>query len=494
MFTSLVQYHNKLVSGENKPFPAPEYEHNIRLKKGRQLTRAILILTIISLLFTGCNTIPSTKPSPTPEPTSVPTKTSTPTAQPSNTPTSTPTEVPTPTPTLGPPPITGENFLDHLEDIQDHIFGYLEVVDLDRPVVNFISQESYEENLESMSLNLSSEKLSLETVRLHLFNLSSVLYKYENFFQNKQKTTKFLNGGVYYEIRNNEINLVENYSDTEMQLAKYVIAITTYVLNDFLDKNSEKWLETGVPRTHQENDVFEPLVNGLAFHVLDRWLKEHQSPEATIPEPLLDRSQHFPGFVPEYFLAKERMDLDYGMPFVAHIEKTKGLQEIYKIILDLPEQSSIIAHPESYPDMITTQLVPVDLRPELGEDWQIVDADLMGEIFLFQLLAYNIHPESQVDVEQAKKLASSWGNDFFLVYSNSKTGDLFVTYTVMVKDSMSFTNLRSKLDRLSSVSARAGIPAMLFEQPNQTCTLILSYDPETFSLAYDAFFASQFGK
>lgn len=454
------------------------------------MKKALLLLSLLSLLFgSACNLIPGAKPSPT-----TPTKTSTPTLVPTNTPTSTPTEVPTATPTLGPPPITGENFLDHLEEIQDHVFSYLGIVDLERPVVKFMDMEEYEEKLESIRLTLSGEELSLETARLHLFNLSSVLYKFENFFQDKHKTTKVLYGGVFYDSKNKEIYLVENYSDSEMQLAKYVMAITSYIFFDFIEKNAEEWLVSGAPRSFQENDVFEPLMGGLSFHIASRWLKEHQGPDATLPAPLLDRSQYFPGFVPQYLLAKERMDLDYGMPFVAHIEKTKGLPAILNIFLNPPKQSSLLAHPESYPDMITTKMKLIDLRPKLGEDWQIVSADVMGEIFLSQFLAYNIHPEAQVDLEQAKKLASDWGNDYYLVYFNSKTNELFAIYSVMIKDPMSFTNLRSKFERISSVYTRAGTPARLVGQDNQTCTLILSYEPETLATASEAFWAIEFGK
>lgn len=112
------------------------------------MKKTLLIIIFLSLLFSsGCNLIATLKPSPTPEPTNTPTKTSTPTSTPTITPSATPTEVPTPTPTLGPPPITSETFLDHLEEIQDHVFGYFGLNNIEKPEIVCIDMEAYEEHL-----------------------------------------------------------------------------------------------------------------------------------------------------------------------------------------------------------------------------------------------------------------------------------------------------------------------------------------------------------
>ena len=143
------------------------------------MKRVFILLSLFILTFSSaCNIIKAFKPSPTPEPTATSTKTPTPTVTFTPSPTSTPTETPTPTPTLGPPPITSENFLDHLDEIQQHIFGFFEVDDIEPLEVVFITEEEYLEVFQTPEETIDMYDLAYNSIILDLFNLTSPAYDY----------------------------------------------------------------------------------------------------------------------------------------------------------------------------------------------------------------------------------------------------------------------------------------------------------------------------
>ncbi len=461
------------------------------MKKEPVMKKTILMLMLLSLLFTsGCNLIPSLQPSPTPEPTNTPTKTSTPTSTPTMTPTATPTEVPTPTPTLGPPPITSENFLDHLEEIQDHVFGYFRLKDIERPEVLFISMEAYEELLPTKVDVEITQAMEIQHIILGLFNLVPMFYKFNAFLEARQKTERVFNGGVLLDSEARQIKLVENYQDLEMQRAAYIVFLTKYVFYDHVIKNLERWIAGGQPKSSGQNMIGPIIIDGTALYVLEKWLKEHGGEGATIPEILLDRTVLIERRIPDYIKATENTFFEEGLPFIRAIVGKKGLQETLKAFIEPPEHNIIILFPETYPNYMATNIEIFDLTPALGDNWELVVSDSLGGMFLEQLLTKNIFSDFQLEKEKSREISAAWGNDYYALYYNTETYQLILTYSVMLKEAEAYKKLGYFLERFIEKINLTGTPSVFFKQKNQTYTLILTHDGRTLVDATKAYKAT----
>lgn len=455
------------------------------------MKKTLLIIIFLSLLFSsGCNLIATLKPSPTPEPTNTPTKTSTPTSTPTITPSATPTEVPTPTPTLGPPPITSETFLDHLEEIQDHVFGYFGLNNIEKPEIVFIDMEAYEEHLPIKVDQEVTQAMEVQNIFMALFNLTPMLYKFDAFLEARQKSERAFNGGVLLDSEARQIMLVENYEDPEMQLAVYVIFLTQYVFYDHVTKNLERWIEFGQAENYDQAAIAPMIIRGTGIYVLEKWLKEHGGEGATIPEVILDRSLLFERRIPAYIRATENAYVEYGLPFVRAIAAKKGLKEVLTAIIELPEHNNVIAFPETYPSYMATNIEIFNLLPALGADWEIVAHDKLGGIFLERLLTNTIHADIQLDKEAAREISAAWGDDFYSVYYNPKTYNLILTYSVMLKDADAYKKPGYQLEKIIEKFYLSGTPSAFFDQKNQTYTIILVHDGRTLIDATKAYNAT----
>lgn len=450
--------------------------------------RLFLLLSLFVLIFSSaCNIIKAFKPSPTPEPTATSTKTPTPTVTFTPSPTSTPTEIPTPTPTLGPPPITSENFLDHLDEIQQHIFGFFEVDDIEPLEVVFITEEEYLEVFQTPEETIDMYDLAYNSIILDLFNLTSPAYDYGNFLLYKAMTDPIFYGGTLTDYAENRVKLVEDYEDPEMQLVNFILRVETYVFLDHCRKHDNFSAFNSKDDITNLKNVKNAIGLGTTYYTIQKWFNEYGDPEAEIPEGFLRQYTLLPGVVPLFIRARESIPVEYGIPFVEHIDKTYGLKKMLDIAIDMPMFSSTVAHPERYPNEITTNIELAPLASALSDDWEIVDYDIMGEMFLVHFLENVLQQGVATDPETARQIGASWGMDFLILFANNANDEIFLSYTIMLTDAEQYEVLGEELDAIISAMVNTGTPAVLNKEKNYTYNILIAFKEEVLQEAIEAY-------
>ena len=119
------------------------------------------------------------------------------------------------------------------------------------------------------------------------------------------------------------------------------------------------------------------------------------------------------------FISKDLLfPYDYGYSFVEYLYQRGGWGEVNQAYNAPPVTTEQILHPEKYPNDLPVPVSLPDLQPDLGESWQEIDRNVMGEWFTYLILAHGIEEKSQLNETRAKDASEGWGGDAYSVYFN----------------------------------------------------------------------------
>lgn len=121
-----------------------------------------------------------------------------------------------------------------------------------------------------------------------------------------------------------------------------------------------------------------------------------------------------PRVIREFFL----FPYTYGESFVATLYEEGGWERVNGAYFVLPASTEHILHPQRYLEGDQPQPVVIpSLEDVLGDGWQLLYDDTVGEFFLRTYL------ESRVEPPVAAVAAEGWGGDQCVVYHNDATGE-----------------------------------------------------------------------
>nr|MBA3643589.1 hypothetical protein [Chloroflexia bacterium] len=114
-----------------------------------------------------------------------------------------------------------------------------------------------------------------------------------------------------------------------------------------------------------------------------------------------------------------------GQPFVEAIRADGGWEAVDAAYDDPPVSTEQILHPEKYLDRDDpTPVTLPDLAPTLGEGWDIVDEDVVGELQTAVLLA-NLQPGEAISMtsglnlpDEALAAAAGWDGDRYALWAD----------------------------------------------------------------------------
>lgn len=117
---------------------------------------------------------------------------------------------------------------------------------------------------------------------------------------------------------------------------------------------------------------------------------------------------------------------DAGPDFARFIWESGNYAGLDAAWANPPQSTEQILHPEKYVGEEDPLLVTLpDLQPLLGEDWLLVEENVLGEFMLSQYLS------QQLNETQVATAVSGWGGDRFAIYSNEADDSfLLVLHTV----------------------------------------------------------------
>ncbi|HUF38266.1 MAG TPA: hypothetical protein VMN57_07075, partial [Anaerolineales bacterium] len=82
---------------------------------------------------------------------------------------------------------------------------------------------------------------------------------------------------------------------------------------------------------------------------------------------------------------------------------------------------------EKYPGDAPVVVSLPDLLPVLGESWELLDDNVMGEWYTYLILAHGTDAGARLPDDEAAAAAAGWGGDRYVVYHHRESGE-----TVMV--------------------------------------------------------------
>jgi hypothetical protein len=133
--------------------------------------------------------------------------------------------------------------------------------------------------------------------------------------------------------------------------------------------------------------------------------------------PVYDSS---PEFMKEDFL----FPYSAGQEFVQVLYDQGGWQAVNNTYSNPPVSTEQIMHPSRYPTDIPIKVELPDLSSLLGESWEQIQSDVIGEWYTYLMLAKGYQLDSRLDDETARKAAEGWGGDAFQLYHNPNTDQI----------------------------------------------------------------------
>jgi len=130
---------------------------------------------------------------------------------------------------------------------------------------------------------------------------------------------------------------------------------------------------------------------------------------------------------PVYDSAPEYMKSDFMFPYVQGQEFVQvlydqgGWQAVNNAYANPPVSTEQIIHPFRYPGDTPITVVLPDLTLTLGDGWEQVVSDVVGEWYTYLILAKGYDPAIRIDDNDAYRAAEGWGGDAYAVYHNATT-------------------------------------------------------------------------
>jgi hypothetical protein len=153
------------------------------------------------------------------------------------------------------------------------------------------------------------------------------------------------------------------------------------------------------------NATFFMLRWARSFLTLDEQLQvgveagEQEPPPSDIP-PFISRMQEWPY-------------LD-GMAFVVALESEGGVDAIDAAFLDPPVSTEQVIHPERYPDDVPVPVDVPDVADRLGQGWEDLDVQLVGEAWLDVALGLRL------DEAGATAASTGWDGGIYRAWSDGR--------------------------------------------------------------------------
>jgi hypothetical protein len=172
------------------------------------------------------------------------------------------------------------------------------------------------------------------------------------------------------------------------------------------------------------------LATGDVTLMQEQWIETY--PIDFEPEEYFNLEDPDPLFqdywAPAYFNVYRNFAVRYGYPFVTHLYEQNGWQTINYTYRYPPETSEQVMHPEKYDAREARVLLyDPDLQPTLGEGWELVERETLGEWRSFLLLTATDYPGAIRPEDEASAAAAGWGGDTYQMFANAESGAVVLT-------------------------------------------------------------------
>ncbi len=171
----------------------------------------------------------------------------------------------------------------------------------------------------------------------------------------------------------------------------------------------------------QRCQAIQALVEGDATMLMNQWWLQYAGPQdyqdiLTYNPPRQAIPDEFP---PPFVLEDANFPYVEGFNFVQYLYERGNWAAVNQVYSDLPSSTEQILHPAKYLNNEAPILVLAPpIEEALGEEWQTISTDVLGEWWTYLLLAFGADNAAQIDVDTASEAAAGWGGDVYQVFYN----------------------------------------------------------------------------
>lgn len=372
----------------------------------------------------------------TPDYNVTPTATNTPPAQPTAEPTWTPqvteeagsstlapNETPTVTPTTAPLPNAIESQIEEIETQIEILRGKAGPTELIR------------EFMTADKLQSEMEILLIDADRLSDFEDDQIVLKALGLARGDANLTEnLLNNyadsiGGFYSPETEKVYVVGSQVDGFGSFEKYIYALEyAHVLQDNNFNLSNIGYYPKCTQAAQACQALNALVKGEAALVQQLWLGQN-APEDVQAIADLEQAPVLFGSNQSSFFAKDAtFATTHGLAFVEYLFNNGGWNAVDRAFSVIPSTTEQIMHPEKYQQREEAggMAYPsyIDL---LGQQWELIREDSLGEWYTYLLLGYNDYPTAQRPDSEAAIAAAGWSVDRYQVFYNPEEQQTFLS-------------------------------------------------------------------
>lgn len=281
--------------------------------------------------------------------------------------------------------------------------------------------------LEDFFADYSEEDSQNDAIILDLFGLLNKDYDLYNLYLDLY--SEQIAG--FYDDETREMVIVQGEAFTGSEKATYAHEFT-HALQDeaFNLKEGLKLDETYCLLDSEYCAAVQALVEGDATLTETIWLIDHSSSQdkrdilemyESYQSPIYDSA---PDFLQEDFL----FAYSQGLEFVQSLHDEGGFAAVDAAFLNPPVSTEQILHPDRYPEDVPVKIDLPDFSETLGNGWEEIDRNSLGEWYSFLLLAKSFDPAFRISEDKAKSAAEGWGGDQYLVYRNIEKSQEVLIY------------------------------------------------------------------
>jgi hypothetical protein len=314
----------------------------------------------------------------------------------------------------------------------------------------------------------TDEKISDDVLELSTIGLLDPNFDFKTFYIN------LLSEGVagYYDPETKEMFVVQGEGFKGPEHLTYAHEYTHVLQDQNYDiRNNLKYNDDYCDADSEYCAAIQALIEGDATQSEFSWFQNDASHQDQLQIVDFMNSLNTPVYdsAPPFMKADFVFPYVQGLSFVQSFYDQGGWQAVDALYKNPPVSTEQILHPSHYPNDPPKPVDLPDVASALGEGWQEVTRNQMGEWDTYLILSKGINPAAQIDDTTAQNAAAGWGGDEYLLLHNDSTNATgFVLKTIW--------DSASEADEFASAfqtyaNARFGV------QPTQTGdTLTWTYD------------------
>ncbi len=175
--------------------------------------------------------------------------------------------------------------------------------------------------------------------------------------------------------------------------------------------------------------AIQALIEGDSTLLMLQWLEQSASP-TDYEEIINDRlpSRILPDQDPPPFALRNAEFLsNEGKLFVETLFSSGDWSGVTQAYYHLPESTEQILHPAKFFSSERPIAVPsVALETVLGDDWEQIKSNTLGEWMTYLILGYGTNPMTQLSEDVAARASDGWGGDQYQVYYNNENSEMIL--------------------------------------------------------------------